>query len=42
MVGADFVKIVIGGGSMCVSGETNGIGSGQAPAVIEVDKSREE
>ncbi|MBQ6647207.1 MAG: IMP dehydrogenase, partial [Clostridia bacterium] len=34
--GADFVKIGIGGGSICITRETKGIGRGQATAVIEV------
>ena len=40
--GADFVKIGIGGGSICITRETKGIGRGQATAVIEVAKSRDE
>ena len=38
--GADFVKIGIGGGSICITRETKGIGRGQATAVIEVAKAR--
>lgn len=38
--GADFVKIGIGGGSICITRETKGIGRGQASAVIEVAKAR--
>ena len=34
--GADFVKIGIGGGSICITRETKGIGRGQATAVIDV------
>ena len=34
--GADFVKIGIGGGSICITREQKGIGRGQASAVIEV------
>jgi IMP dehydrogenase len=34
--GADFIKIGIGGGSICITRETKGIGRGQATAVIEV------
>ncbi len=34
--GADFVKVGIGGGSICITRETKGIGRGQATAVIEV------
>ena len=40
--GADFVKIGIGGGSICITREQKGIGRGQATAVIEVDKARDE
>ena len=39
---ADFVKIGIGGGSICITRETKGIGRGQATAVIEVAKARDE
>lgn len=38
--GADFVKIGIGGGSICITRETKGIGRGQATATIEVAKAR--
>ncbi|MBQ4332687.1 MAG: IMP dehydrogenase, partial [Clostridia bacterium] len=34
--GADFVKVGIGGGSICITRETKGIGRGQATALIEV------
>ncbi len=40
--GADFVKVGIGGGSICITRETKGIGRGQATAVIEVAAAREE
>ncbi len=40
--GADFIKIGIGGGSICITRETKGIGRGQATAVIEVAKARNE
>ncbi len=40
--GADFVKIGIGGGSICITRETKGIGRGQASAVIEVAQARDE
>ncbi|MBR3053554.1 MAG: IMP dehydrogenase [Firmicutes bacterium] len=40
--GADFVKIGIGGGSICITREQKGIGRGQASAVIEVAKARKE
>ncbi len=38
--GADFVKIGIGGGSICITREQKGIGRGQASAVIEVAEER--
>ena len=40
--GADFIKIGIGGGSICITRETKGIGRGQATATIEVAKARDE
>lgn len=40
--GADFVKVGIGGGSICITRETKGIGRGQATAVQEVAKARDE
>lgn len=40
--GADFVKIGIGGGSICITREQKGIGRGQATATIEVGKARDE
>ena len=40
--GADFVKIGIGGGSICITRETKGIGRGQATATIEAAKARDE
>ncbi len=40
--GADFVKIGIGGGSICITRETKGIGRGQATAVKEVAAARDE
>lgn len=40
--GADFVKVGIGGGSICVTRETKGIGRGQATAVIDVARARDE
>ncbi|MEL3908552.1 MAG: IMP dehydrogenase [Treponemataceae bacterium] len=39
--GADFIKVGIGGGSICITRETKGIGRGQATAVIEVAKARD-
>ena len=40
--GADFVKVGIGGGSICITRETKGIGRGQATAMIEVAAARDE
>ena len=40
--GADFVKVGIGGGSICITREQKGIGRGQASAVIEVARARDE
>jgi IMP dehydrogenase len=40
--GADFVKIGIGGGSICITREQKGIGRGQATALIEVAAARDE
>jgi len=40
--GADFVKVGIGGGSICITRETKGIGRGQASAVIDVAHARDE
>jgi IMP dehydrogenase len=40
--GADFVKVGIGGGAICITRETKGIGRGQATALIEVAKARDE
>ena len=40
--GADFVKIGIGGGSICITREQKGIGRGQATAIIEVAQARDE
>jgi len=39
--GADFVKVGIGGGSICITREQKGIGRGQATAVIEVAQARD-
>ena len=39
--GADFVKVGIGGGSICITRETKGIGRGQATALIEVCEERD-
>ncbi|MCL2136897.1 MAG: IMP dehydrogenase [Coriobacteriia bacterium] len=38
--GADFVKVGIGGGSICITREQKGIGRGQATSVIEVAEER--
>ena len=38
--GADFIKVGIGGGSICITRETKGIGRGQATALIEVCEER--
>ena len=39
--GADFVKVGIGGGSICITRETKGIGRGQATALIDVCAERD-
>ena len=41
-VGADFVKVGIGGGSICITREQKGIGRGQASAVMDVASARDE
>lgn len=40
--GADFVKVGIGGGAICITREQKGIGRGQATALIEVAAARDE
>ena len=40
--GADFIKIGIGGGSICITREQKGIGRGQATAVRDVAAARDE
>lgn len=40
--GADFIKVGIGGGSICITREQKGIGRGQATAIIDVAKARQE
>jgi IMP dehydrogenase len=40
--GADFVKVGIGGGSICITREQKGLGRGQASAVIDVARARDE
>jgi len=40
--GADFVKVGVGGGSICITREMKGIGRGQATALIEVSAARDQ
>ncbi|PWJ39373.1 IMP dehydrogenase [Sediminitomix flava] len=40
--GADFVKVGVGGGSICITREQKGIGRGQATSIIEVVEARNE
>jgi len=40
--GADFIKVGIGGGSICITREQKGIGRGQATALMDVAKARAE
>ena len=40
--GADFIKVGVGGGSICITRETKGIGRGQASSLIEVVAARDE
>ena len=40
--GADFIKVGVGGGSICITRETKGIGRGQASALIDVVAARDE
>lgn len=40
--GADFIKIGIGGGSICITREAKGIGRGQASSVLDVAAARDE
>ncbi|MBR5696577.1 MAG: IMP dehydrogenase [Paludibacteraceae bacterium] len=40
--GADFIKVGIGGGSICITREQKGIGRGQATALLDVAKARAE
>jgi len=40
--GADFVKVGIGGGSICITREQKGIGRGQATAVMDVAAARDD
>lgn len=39
--GADFIKVGIGGGSICITRETKGIGRGQATSLIDVCAERD-
>ena len=40
--GADFIKVGVGGGSICITREQKGIGRGQATAMIDVAAARDE
>lgn len=40
--GADFVKVGIGGGSICITREQKGIGRGQATSLIDVSQARDD
>ena len=40
--GVDFVKVGIGGGSICITREQKGIGRGQASSIIEVAQARDD
>lgn len=40
--GADFIKVGIGGGSICITREQKGIGRGQATSLVEVAKARDD
>ena len=40
--GADFIKVGVGGGSICINRETKGIGRGQASALLDVVEARNE
>ena len=40
--GADFIKVGIGGGSICITREQKGIGRGQATSIIDVVAARDE
>ncbi|MFA9390632.1 MAG: IMP dehydrogenase [Prolixibacteraceae bacterium] len=40
--GADFIKVGVGGGSICITREQKGIGRGQATALIDVANTRDE
>ena len=40
--GADFIKVGVGGGSICITRETKGVGRGQASALMDVVEARDE
>ena len=40
--GADFIKVGIGGGSICITREQRAIGRGQATALLDVGKARDQ
>ena len=40
--GADFIKVGVGGGSICITRETKGIGRGQASSLMDVVSARDE
>ena len=40
--GADFIKVGVGGGSICITREQKGIGRGQASAIIDVAEARDD
>ena len=40
--GADFIKVGVGGGSICITRETKGIGRGQASSLMDVVQARNE
>ena len=40
--GADFIKVGVGGGAICITRETKGIGRGQASALLDVVEARNE
>jgi IMP dehydrogenase len=40
--GADFIKVGIGGGSICITREQRAVGRGQASAILDVAKARDQ
>ena len=40
--GADFIKVGIGGGSICITRQQRSVGRGQATAILEVAKARDQ